>query len=662
MQRFNWRLRRLAVMSYPEIGHRLVQTARNCLEQAGFRRASNRPDILDRPLPPVWFSLQPPDVDVAAVAAVANELVAGRWRVFAMHDAPLGFPPNWARDPKTGKVAPTATFGKAINYRDEAVVGDIKYLWEINRHLELVTLAQAWHLTGDAKYLSACELLLSDWLAASPYPLGINWISSLELAIRLVNWSVAWHLLGGDKSRLFEGERGAEIKREWLVAIYQHSHFISGYMSLHSSANNHLLGELMGLYVASSVWPVFRESNGWQRLAKQGFEREALVQNGADGVNLEQAVYYQHEVMDMMLICHQVALACGESFSTAYLDRLERMAEFLASVTDVAGNVPMLGDADDALVVRWSAKQGSDPYRSLLATAAVLFNRPDFKAKAGSFDDKSAWLLGPLGSEHWRRLSVSSDRPLRTSFPVGGLYLLGSDLNTRQEIRLLVDCAPLGFLGIAAHGHADALTVTLSAGGEEILVDPGTFSYHTQMRWRNHFRGTAAHNTVRVDGVDQSEIGGPFLWTRKARSELIVHDVHSQPQIFEGRHDGYRRLALPVTHRRRVEYDEVHREITVTDSLDGEGDHDIEICWQFAESLTLQTDGSTVLVRGKLTGAELYCDFPLALKVYRGCNSPIAGWISRQFDVKTPAWYAKWSGRIAAGSSIKTRIRISMQG
>ena len=660
--RLAWRLRRALAMSGAELVHRVAQAAKTGIERVGFLRASDQPEILTRRLPPSWFSLQPPGVDVPAIIAAADELIAGHWRVFALHDTVLGFPPVWQRDPKTGKQAPVASFGKAINYRDETVVGDIKYLWEINRHLELVTLAQAWHLTSEGKYMAACGQFLRDWLAASPYPQGINWISSLELAIRLVNWSVAWYLLGGDKSRLFDGAHGATFKQQWLVSIYQHGHFIRGYLSLHSSANNHLLGELMGLYVASAVWPIFRESETWRDFAQRAFEREVLTQNAPDGVNLEQAVYYQHEVMDMMLVCQCVAQASGGSFSIAFMDRLERLAEYLAAITDVAGQVPMFGDADDALVVRWSPRQASDPYRSLLATAAVIFQRVDFKALAGRFDDKSAWLLGQSGLSQWQRLAEERRAPVRTSFPTGGMYLLGSRLGTADEVRLVIDCAALGFLNIAAHGHADALSFTLSAGGEEILVDPGTFSYHTQAKWRNHFRGTAAHNTVRVDGLDQSEIGGPFLWMRKARSDLIRHDAGSRLQVFEGRHDGYGRLADPVMHIRRIEFDEERNQITVTDFFDCQHAHEVEICWQFGESVALGQEENTLIASGRLHQVRMVCDATLALQMYCGSDSPIAGWVSRRFDTKTASWCARWSGRITPNACVKTTIQIVRLG
>jgi hypothetical protein len=310
------------------------------------------------------------------------------------------------------------------------------------------------------------------------------------------------------------------------------------------------------------------------------------------------------------------------------------------------------------LVVRWSAQQAADPYRSLLATAAVLFQRPDFKALAGRFDDKSAWLLGQPGLQQWQLLADGPGAAARTSFPTGGMYLLGSRFGTAGEVRLVIDCAPLGFLNIAAHGHADALAFTLSVGGEEILVDPGTFSYHTQAEWRNHFRGTAAHNTVRVDGVDQSEIGGPFLWMRKAQADLIRHDAEASPQVFEGRHDGYGRLADPVTHSRHIEFDAASDQIAVTDHFACAQAHEIEICWQFAESVTLQQDGQTLIANGQLQQVRMVCDAAFALQTYCGSESPIAGWVSRRFDTKAASWCARWSGRIMPNTAVTTTIQI----
>jgi hypothetical protein len=191
------------------------------------------------------------------------------------------------------------------------------------------------------------------------------------------------------------------------------------------------------------------------------------------------------------------------------------MLDFLASIMDAGGNVPMFGDADDGYAVRLSPAEDFCPYRSLLATGAVLFKRGDFKKKAGALDDKTRWLL-PESESVFRELNTERTRlPPRQAFADGGYYVMGCDFCTPAEIRLVADAGPLGYRSIAAHGHADALSFTLSVGGREFFVDPGTYAYHTQPAWREYFRGTAAHNTVRVDGENQSVSGGNFMWIHR---------------------------------------------------------------------------------------------------------------------------------------------------
>ena len=466
--------------------------------------------------------------------------------MFALRPAQLGFPPQWNRDPKTGRVAPL-TFGKALDYRDERIVGDIKYLWEPSRHAELLTLAQAWHLSHDQRYAAACRTLLDSWFEQCPYARGPHWASSLEHAMRLINWSFAWHLLGDEREPLRE---------RWLTSIFQHCHFIAGHFSRHSSANNHLLGELTGLFVAATTWPLWPQSQSWRETALRELQQQALVQNGSDGVNREQAVWYHHEVADMLLIAGLVARANGMELAAEYWQRLEAMLDYIASIMDVGGNVPNFGDADDAIVARLDPTPDAHVYRSLLATGAVVFDRPALTLKADTFDDKSRWVLGDRAAERFAALASSArPSPARREFPVAGYYVLGHELDTPREVRIVADAGRLGYLSIAAHGHADALSFTLSAGGEELLIDPGTFAYHTQKQWRDYFRGTSAHNTVRIDGQDQSVGAGNFLWLAHAPVRVLEFISTAQFDRLVAEHDGYRRLRDPVTHRRELSLD-----------------------------------------------------------------------------------------------------------
>jgi Heparinase II/III-like protein/Heparinase II/III N-terminus len=655
MSSLAWKINRLRLMGVPELAWRVQQVAQKKAAKFGLGLVQQVPaPDLSRP-GRSWLPAEPPaGLDRDAVCAAADRILAGRWNVFALRELPLGFPPDWNRCPKTGTLAPR-TLGKTIEYRSETVVGDIKYLWEPSRHLETVALAQAWAVTQDRRYLDGLRTLLESWFDQCPYPMGVHWTSSLELGVRLLNWAFAWHLVGGAQSALFEGEDGQRFLRRWLDAIYQHAHFISGYFSKHSSANNHLLGEYMGLFVAAVNWPCWPESARWRELAQAGFEREALKQNTTDGVNKEQAVYYQHEVMDMMLLCHVIAQANGLKFSPAVLERLERLAEFIAAVMDTQGHVPMIGDADDAQMVRLSHGEAESPYRSLLASCALLFKRGDFKAKAGTLDDKTRWLFGAEGIPAWEALPPGGHAPARMAFPEGGYSLLGAHWGTPHEIRLLADAAPLGYLSIAAHGHADALAFTLSLGGEEFLIDPGTYAYHTQKLWRDYFRGTYAHNTVRIDEVDQSEIGGNFMWMRKAQARLLRHEPQGQVQTWSASHDGYRRLRDPVTHTRELLLDADARTLTVVDTLQCQALHTVELCWHWAEhvDVTLSTDG--VVASGYRSRITLATDEATGVWTHhRGETPRVSGWVSRRFDEKTPSATTAYRLKIKGDTKITT--------
>lgn len=656
MSSLAWKFNRLKLMSPAEIAWRVSKHGQKLAAKHGIGTASRPPAASSAAFGKPFIHLSPGADDAAALLAEANRILDGRWRVFAMHEATLGFPPEWNRDPKTGTLAPLMP-GKSIDYRREQIVGDIKYLWEPSRHLELVTLALAFRVSGDGKYLAACRVLLDSWFEQCPYPLGVHWTSSLELAVRLVNWAFAWHLIGGEKSVLFADADGAAFRERWLANVYQHCHFISGYFSRHSSANNHLFGEYMGLFVASLNWPCWPQSARWAALAKAGLEREALRQNFADGVNKEQAVYYQHEVMDMMLLCHLVGRANDVSFSAGYLDRLECLGEFVAALMDCSGNIPMIGDSDDAQMVRFGYGEDRNPYRSLLASCAILFSRADFKQKAGALDDKNRWLFGHDGLAAWASLPAVSETLPRKAFPEGGYWVLGADFDSPDEVKAVVDAGPLGYLSIAAHGHADALAMTLSVGGVAFLVDPGTYAYHTQKRWRDYFRGTSAHNTVRVDGEDQSVIGGNFMWLQKANACCEAWETTSTRDFFVGSHDGYLRLPDGVLHRRSIEFDKVRRQLRVVDFLKCSGKHEIELFWHFSDDCSVEFSGDRI--SATKYGRNIFLAFfgtTCEATLHRGDEELPLGWISHHFDTKTPTTTLRRRTNIADSAEFVTEI------
>jgi hypothetical protein len=651
MAGWSWKLNRLRAMGVGEVLYRGRQFTQVRLERCGLGCAVSSAPAGATGKP--WVAPLPVDFERARYIEAADRVLAGQFDVFTLKGVSLGFPPRWNRDPRTGIDAPLS-FGKTLDYRDERIVGDIKYLWEPNRHAGLVTLAQAWHLTRDGRYAAGCQRLLESWFEECPYPLGPNWTSSLEHAVRLANWAVAWHLLGEGSIR----DTDARFRIRWLDSVYRHCHFIAGHHSRHSSANNHLLGELMGLVIGATVWPLWPESARWRMSAAQEFEAEALKQNAEDGVNREQALWYQHEVADMMLLAGLFGRANGMEFSAVFWERLERMLEFICAVMDAGGHVPMMGDADDGRLVGFAEV---DVYRSLLATGSVLFGRGDFKAKAGAFDDKSRWLLGDLSASAFDRVVAKPLAAPRRDFPSGGYSILGDRWGTPEEIRIVADAGPLGYLSIAAHGHADALAFTLSVGGEEVLIDPGTYVYQAQPVWRDYFRGTSAHNTVRVDDCDQSVSGGAFLWVRHAQARCERFDTGQEKEIWVGRHEGYLRLRDPVRHRRVLEFDKSTRQLRVIDRLECHSRHRIEVFWHAHEACDVELVGNDLrLRRGPAQVGLRMPAMGWQPRLVRGQETPPLGWVSRRFDQKSPCATAVWAGEIDGSAELVTLISIGL--
>jgi hypothetical protein len=589
----------------------------------------------------------------------ADRLIDGTAPVFALRDREVTGIPEWNRDPLSGVLAPLK-FGPSLDIHSPMVVGNIKYLWEPNRHLDLTVLAQAFERTGSPKYLHGIKVQLESWFDQCPYMMGPNWNSGLELAIRLINWSIVWQLIGAARSPIFDGEEGKRFQERWLQSIYQHAHFIRGNYSQFSSANNHLIGEAAGNFIAACTWPYWKEFDRWGEEAMRLLINAASEQTHGDGVNREQAISYQQFVLDFFILSGLAGRARDLEFPQEYWRLIERMIEYIQAIMDVGGNVPMIGDADDGFVVGLSQEPGFCPYKSLLASGAILFGRPDFAAKSGGLDDKTRILLG----DNWRgipslRVGGACDNRGR-HFPEGGYYILGEGLDTSNEIRLLVDCGPLGHLSIAAHGHADALAVYLSVAGREFLIDPGTYTYHGKPEWRAYFRGTRAHNTVTLDGQDQSVQGGSFMWTDHGNARCTEFIVGTDRDAFIGEHDGYTRLGDPVIHERSIS--RTGTLIEIIDMLKCRGSHSVERGWHFSEKCNITVIGSQVYAENDGVKICLSADNPMTKIVcLRESDEPIGGWVSRSFDVKLPAtsvyFLDQIEGTTAISASIQCRLR-----
>jgi len=245
----------------------------------------------------------------------------------------------------------------------------------------------------------------------------------------------------------------------------------------------------------------------------------------------------------------------------------------------------------------------------------------------------------------------------RELFLDGGLACLRTD---DGMIRLLMDFGALGYTSTAAHGHADAMSIWLAIGDDYFLVDAGTYAYHSHPEWRNYFRSTAAHNTARVDGCDQSQIAGRFLWSNKAKAHLVQFHEFPRSVVIEAEHDGYTRLNDPAVHCRTVDFNRTTGNFSLADSFRCAGRHKIELFFHLHEDATI-----THLAGGK---AEIHWresrivfsspNNSLAWDVICGSEAPKLGWRSCSFNHKQPISTLRLSAEINGPTVIVTHVDI----
>lgn len=529
-----------------------------------------------------------------AVAA-RNQLppVTGRWPItyFQTQRQWSGEQIFWT-DPE-GMTQGAQIHWSRINYRNTGRHGDPKVIWELNRH-QFLRLWINRHDCSPGEKVTALSHLLLDWITLNPADTGINWSSSLELALRVVSWERAIQSLG-------EENLAPKVLRVIQRSVHQHALHIARFPSLFSSANNHYIGELTGLMAAAVIISGDQEMRQQAWTAWQTLESESRKQVSPDGVLLEQSTYYHAYVLLFFKLALGYATALGFPVALEFRTIIDRMQYFLDCLTDARGIWFSIGDSDDGNLGALMPWENS--------TAPVSQPSPD-GAKAFAHGGYKIWCHG---SHH-----------------------------------ALFKAGPFGYPSIAAHAHCDQLSVQLKIDGSEILTDCGTCCYHDEDKWRRYFRGTAAHNTVMVNSTHQAEYGGPFLWNTTPSAQLDNVDASSAQGTLR-----VRAATADYEHRRQVTLDLSRPELlVVSDEIvnagPGTAQLSAQLIWNFGPTVrelrpvpASQPDNSHAFIitgDGIILRLTVACPGPSTYQIYFGDESEPAGFYSRKFGERIPIY------------------------
>jgi hypothetical protein len=479
---------------------------------------------------------------------------------------------DWQLDIVSGKKAALKPWPK-IDYLDFNEVGDSKVTWELSRHQFMITLAKAWLLTGEERFIAKLNSIYYDWHRKNPYPLGINWASSLEVAFRSLSWIWVRELLAGC-------EAAYQLRRDITTALAFNAWYIQRYLSTYFSPNTHLQGEAVALFFIGTLYPSLSNASIWRDLGRNILLEHALTKVLDDGAYFERSTYYHVYALDFFVHARILATRNCQQFPGAYDDVMKRMLEHL-SVLCQAGPPPRLGDDDGGRVFD-GRRNEAEHLRDPLAIGAALYGIESLKPEGVAPTEEMLWLLGEEGL---RAFAGCRERKSSTSaqYNDAGIYILHTGGSSQSQLAL--DAGPLGG-GSGGHGHADALSLNLNLDGESLIVDPGTFRYAGSDAERNDFRATHSHNTATVDNVSQAEPRTAFSWFRWPEVEVETSIFTPEFEFISASHNGYTRLTSPVTHRRIV-FGSREGYWLVMDQLEGEKPHDYAIRWHMAPGSTL---------------------------------------------------------------------------
>ena len=456
---------------------------------------------------------------------------------------------------------------------------DIRTVWEPARLQHITTLIAYIHQNAEPRDSKVARQFAKDavikWIDQNPFLLGPHYISAMECGLRI---PVLLYCLKSLDDLLVREYRLI------LDTIYLHAWWISKRLSLYSSLGNHIICECLGLIFAGAVFRKTGEGRQWLEKGFSLLKKELDHQILDDGGPAEQSLSYHRFVLDLYWLAVDFLEKNKLHDCRDIKSRLVKGENFLNAFQDNSGNFLSIGDSDDGYAVA----PGIAPKR--------------FK---------------PDRIKHGIRV-----------FKKSGYTVIKSE----NRVTFTFDHGPLGMSPLYNHGHADALSVTLSKDDKEILADPGTYRYNGVPEFRRYFKGTRAHNTITIDGLDQAVQETGFIWSHTYKAEILKVAEQKDELFVKAHHDGYTRLNSSVRHKRSVLFFD-KTTFLIKDTFSGKEIHDFElnfhlhpdaVCSKNYDWWQIDNQGAKVFIR---LSDEL--DFLFV----KGQEDPLHGWYSPEYGI-----------------------------
>ncbi|MBP1465742.1 heparinase II/III family protein [Candidatus Chloroploca sp. M-50] len=551
---------------------------------------------------------------------LVKQLRQGQGHFFEHHWWQTGFPPNWHRNALTGEATPPDTHWSKLG---DFGHGDIKVIWEPGRFGWAYALVRAYWRTGDESYAETFWQLLEHWCNHNQPYQGVHWRCGQETTFRVMAWCFALYGFAFASS-----STPARIQQLAQMIALSAERIASNLSYALSQRNNHGVSEGVGLWTIGLLFPEFREAATWRERGRQVLEELAEQLIADDGAFSQHSMNYHRVMLHDYLWAVRLGECNHQRFSPTLHERVRTSARFLhAFLQPATGSVPRYGANDGALVLPLTNCDHRD-FRPLIQSALYLLEGVRTLAP-GAWDEELLWLSGPAALEAPKECA----KPPSLQADASGYYLIRDAASS-----IFIRCGSFR----QRPGHADLLHLDLWYQGQNIALDPGTYSYNAPPPWDDPLSRTLHHNSVTVDGLDQMDRVSRFLWLPWISGNVRQQRSSRQSELtyWEGEHSGYQRLASPVSHRRAI-VGLGSGTWLVLDDLTGAARHTYRLHWLFddlpylsdlnAGRLELSTSNGSYIVQWGAFGAEV------ASSLVRAGIDDARGWQAPYYLERTPA-------------------------
>lgn len=566
----------------------------------------------------------------------------GECRFFDRTSLKVGWPPRWHRHPTTGSEWSRVHWTQL----DDRAQADVKWLWEMGRFGIAYSLVRAHAVSADERYAEAFWTLVASWREHNLPNIGVHWMCGQECAFRSLAWTFALlSLLDAPSTSV---ERVASL----VEMIAAHAERIAANIDYaRSQKNNHAVNEALALWIIGTVFPMLRGSARWASEGRTILETEAARQIYDDGAYVQQSLGYHRLILESYGWALEWGQRSGRPFAESLHERVRNAALLLYQLLDpVSGALPNYGSNDGSRLMKLDGCDPTDARPAVVLALWAAGRRRVFAA--GGWDEPVGW----LSQEPIAAAAPAPVSHVDLSAPDGGYYTLrGADT--------------WAFLRCCAYAdrpaQADMLHVDVWWRGHNVIADPGTYSYSDPPPWNNGLASTRVHNTPTVDGLDQMERGGRFVWLHWNEGRVVSRETLSTFKRLDAQQNGYGARA-GVSHRRTVAL-AGDRVWVVIDDLNGAGTHDVSAQWLLPDAVVESADAGRLVVKTPPGNISMATAATAGGTVRTVTLTPVAadpssvlGWFSPTYQCRVPALGAQLALRGVCPMRIITVIGLGI--